>query len=121
MLFINMRASTAIAERRERPSGDDLVADILVDFAACLGDGERQVGDETVEEVQKMHFAEASLNGAGCVRACFSPMTASPRAAPPTSAILAAAPIFAPGFIAVRSSLGSLAILRRRSRWSATP
>ena len=38
---------------RERPSGDDLVADILVDFAAGLGDGERQVGNETVEKSRK--------------------------------------------------------------------
>ena len=29
-------AASTVQARRERPSGDDLVADILVDLAACL-------------------------------------------------------------------------------------
>ena len=46
----------------------------------------------------------ASLNTPPACAPVLRPSTASPRAAPPTSAILAAAPIFAPAFIAVRSS-----------------
>ena len=41
----------------EPPGGDDLVADIFVDLAARLGDGERDVGDEAVEEVDEAQLA----------------------------------------------------------------
>ena len=43
----------------EPPRADDLVADVFVDLAARLGDGERDVGDEAVEEVHEAQLAEA--------------------------------------------------------------
>src|ERR1700722_20286681 len=49
----------------QRPGGDDFVADIFVDFAAGLGDGQRQVGDESVEEVQKAFLAYALSDRCG--------------------------------------------------------
>ena len=45
--------------RREPPGRDHLVADIFVNFAAGLRDGERHIGDEAVEQIEKPEFAEA--------------------------------------------------------------
>ena len=52
-------AAGLVSAGGEPPGGDDLVADIFVDLAARLGDGERQVGDEAVEEVEEAQLAEA--------------------------------------------------------------
>ena len=48
-----------VRARSEPPGRDHLVADIFVDLAAGLGDSERHVGDETVEQIQNAQLADA--------------------------------------------------------------
>ena len=51
-----------------RPAANVQVADIFVDFAPGLGDGQRQVGDESVEEVQKALLPEPRMEGRTTMR-----------------------------------------------------
>ena len=121
LLFIDMRASTAIAERL----GEERFLDFLNRFITTSRwpsprPGEKSTNMSATKSSPPGRWRQASTRPPACAPV-LRPSTASPSAAPPTSSILAAAPIFAPGFIAVRSSLGSLAILKRRSRRPATP
>src|SRR5208282_4508046 len=52
-------ASGLVHPWSEPPGRDDLIADVFVNFAAGFGDGERHVGDEAVEEVEKGELTEA--------------------------------------------------------------
>jgi class 3 adenylate cyclase len=75
------------------------ITDLSLAIADAGGETHKYIGDEIIAT----WTLAAGLNEAACVRACFAAPTASPSAALPTSAILAAASIFAPGFIAVRT------------------
>ena len=116
LLFIDMRASTAIAERLGEERFLDFLNRFITDLSLAIAEAGGEIHKYVGDEIIATWTLAAGLNEAACVRACFAALDRLADAVPPTSAILAVAPIFAPGFIAVRSLLGSLAILRRRSR-----
>ena len=120
LLFIDMRASTAITA--ERTSARNAFWTSLNRFITDLSlrgpsprPGAKSTNMSATRSSPPGRWRQASMRPPACAPV-LRPSTASPHAVPPTSTILAVAPIFAPGFIAVRSLLGSLAILRRRSR-----
>ena len=57
-------AIRAVSAGANPPSGDHLVTDIFVDFAAGFCDRERYIDDEAVEKPQEAKFSEA-LGGTG--------------------------------------------------------
>ena len=120
LLFIDMRASTAVAERLGEERFLDFLNRFITDLSLAIAEAGGEIHKYVGDEIIATWTLAAGITRPPACAPVLRPSTASPHAVPPTSAILAVAPIFAPGFIAVRSSLGSLAILRRRSRSSAT-
>ena len=56
-------ACRLVHARSEPPGRDDFVTHVFVNLAAGFGDGERNIDDEAVEQVEKPEFAEALGNG----------------------------------------------------------
>ena len=116
LLFIDMRSSTAIAERLGEARFLDFlnrfIFDVSIAIAEAGGEIHKYVGDEVIAT-----WPLAPGRTKPAASAPVSPRSnASPRAAPITSANSACAPISAPGCIAVRWSSANSVISRRRSR-----
>jgi adenylate cyclase len=116
LLFIDMRASTAIAERLGELRYLDLlnrfVADVSLAVAEHRGDIHKYVGDEVIVTWRLSLGAKAPE----CVSAAFAAHEASSRTGRPMKKSSAWFPTSAPDYTAARSRSASSAPSRRRSR-----
>ena len=71
LLFIDMRASTAIAERLGEVRFLDFLNRFITDLSLAIAETGGEIHKYVGDEIIATWTLAASLNGAGCVRACF--------------------------------------------------
>ena len=104
LLFIDMRASTTIAEHLGEVRFLDFLNRFITDLSLAIAEAGGEIHKYVATRSSPPGRSPPARIAPAACAPVLPPSTASPRGAPPTSAILAAALIFALGFIEVRSS-----------------